>query len=113
MSYFDIFSLGWNLNALMFVINIFIAMKIMNSDDVSRLEEESQILKELKEEFDTLYPNRKYEAMATYIIPFTAFFRSTYRIIEMQMFFSKNQGTKVFDYMVYKYQSDINRIKNN
>ncbi len=112
MSYTDIFVLGWNLNALMFVINLFIAMKVLNSSDMMRIQEESQVLKELKEEFDELYPNRKYEALVTYVIPFTAFFRSSFRMIEMILFFNKNQGSRLFDYMVYKYQTDINRVKN-
>ncbi len=113
LSYIDIFMLGWNLNALMFVVNLLLAMKILNSSDPEALHEQNETLHELKEEFDKLYPNRKYEALITYAIPFTAFFRSSYRIIEMVLFFNKNQGSKMFDYMVYKYQSDINRIKNN
>jgi hypothetical protein len=35
----------------------------------------------------------------------------SFRIIEMFSFFSRNKGTSMFDFMVYKYQSDINKAK--
>ena len=112
MDYIDIFMLGWNLNALMFAVNLLLAFKIIKSDDVQKLQEESQMLHTLKTEFDKLYPNRRLETLISYAMPFTAFYRGLYRIIEMYMFFNKNKGTSMFDFMVYKYQADINKIKN-
>ncbi len=113
LNYTDIFILGWNLNALMFVINLMVAMRILNSNDAGVLHKESETLRGLKEEFDKLYPNRKYDVFITYLFPFTAFFRVSFKMIEMKMFFSKNEGTRMYDFMVYKYQTDINRVKNN
>ncbi len=112
MSYTDIFMLGWNLNGLMFVINFVIALQVVKTVDISNLRKESETLKTLKQEFDKLLPHRKYDILITYAIPFTAFFRISFRIFEMIMFFNKNNGTKMYDFMVYKYQSDINRVKN-
>ncbi|MBT3280503.1 MAG: hypothetical protein HOF69_04135 [Campylobacteraceae bacterium] len=113
MSYFDIFALGWNLNAFMFVLNFILVLSTTRSNDPSVLMEETKVLQELKNEFDTFYPNRGFETLATYLIPFTAFFRVGFRMIEMRMFFRANKGTKLFDFMVYKYQSDINMAKRN
>ena len=111
MSYSDIFILGWNLNGMMFVVNLFLAVNVLKSSDVEDLEEESRVLNELKQEFDKYYPNRQYETLISYFIPFTAFYRIVFKIIEMLMFFSKNKGTKMFDFIVYKYQSDIDKVK--
>ena len=111
MTYTDIFILGWNLNALMFVMNLMMAMRILNTSDTQSLYKESETLKDLKEEFDELYPNRKYDVFISYIFPFTAFFRVSFRLIEMVMFFNKNEGTKMYHFMIYKYQLDINRAK--
>ncbi len=111
LSYTDIFILGWNLNALMFVVNLMMAMRILNSNDVNELHKESETLKNLKEKFDELYPNRKYDVFISYLFPFTAFFRVLFRIIEMAMFFNKNEGTKMYHFMIYKYQLDINKAK--
>jgi len=36
-----------------------------------------------------------------------------FRLVEMFFFFQKNKEAKMFDYMVYKYSSDINKAKNN
>ncbi|MEA3497529.1 MAG: hypothetical protein U9R16_00585 [Campylobacterota bacterium] len=112
MSYEEIFIIGWNLNALMFMINLLLVIGALKSNDPAILTKESETLRELKEEFDELYPNRRYDTLITYIIPFTAFFRVSYRMFEMKMFFNKNEGTKIYDFMIYKYQADINRIKN-
>jgi len=112
MSYLDIFIIGWNLNALMFVINFLMAIKVISSQDKSRLQKESEVLKELKNELDQYYPYRTYTTLVTYMVPFTAFFRMTLRIIEMQFFFQKNADAKMFDFMVYKYMTDINKAKN-
>jgi hypothetical protein len=71
------------------------------------------ILKELKDEFDKYYPNRIYSTVISYLVPFTAFFRMSFRLIEMFFFFKKNENTKMFDYMVYKYSYDIQRARNN
>ena len=49
MSYLDICIIGWNLNALMFVVNFLIAIRVISTQDRSKLQEESMVLKELKE----------------------------------------------------------------
>ncbi len=112
MNYEEIFILGWNLNLLMFVLNFFLAIKAMSSKTRDQLSEENKVLLEMKTKLDKYYPNRKYETMLIYLIPFTAFFRMSYRIIEMSMFFSKNIDTTMFDYMIYKYQNDIKTVEN-
>jgi len=112
MSYEEIFILGWNLNALMFVLNLVLAFKVISSAKRSELEEESLVLKNLKEKLDSYYPYRTYTTLFSYLIPFTACFRITYKIFEMYVFIQKNQGSKMFDYMVYKYQEDIKRAEN-
>ncbi len=112
MSYEEIFILGWQLNLIMFFINFTLALRTMSSKTKEQLYEENKILTELKEEFDKYYPYRKYETMATYLVPFTAFFRMGYRFLEMISFFGKNRDCTMFDYMIYKYQSDIDLAKN-
>lgn len=111
MSYEEIFILGWNLNAFMFVVNFLVAMFVIKNNDPQELQKQNEVLETLKEEFDIYYPNRKYETLLSYVIPFTAFFRVGFRIFEMNLFFIKNKGAKLFDYMVYKYTNDINRAK--
>ena len=113
MSYLDICITGWNLNALMFVVNLLIAIRTISTQDKSRLYEESLALKELKDELEKYYPNRIYSTIISYLVPFTSFFRMGYRIIEIYFFFQKNQEAKMFDYMVYKYSCDIQKAKNN
>lgn len=112
MSYLDICIMGWNLNAFMFVVNFLIAIKVISTEDRDKLQEESLVLKELKEELEEYYPNRTYMTMITYLVPFTAFFRMSFRLIEMFLFFQKNRDAKMFDYMVYKYSLDIEKAKN-
>ncbi|MEA2017111.1 MAG: hypothetical protein U9N59_01575 [Campylobacterota bacterium] len=112
MSYSEIFILGWNLNGLMFVINLFTAMNVMKSTDIVTMSKDQETLSELKEELDTYYPNRSWETLISYFIPFTAFFRVSWRFYEMKMFFTKNEGTRLFDFMVYRYQKDIQIAKN-
>ena len=112
MSYEEIIVLGWNLNLVMFFLNLFFALRAMSLKTKEQLEEENRVLGTLKEEFDKYYPYRKYETMITYLIPFTAFFRMSYRLIEMNSFFSRNKGTTMVDYMIYKYQNDIQMAKN-
>lgn len=111
MSYSDIFIMGWNLNAFMFVINFLIVLRVVSNKENRDLKQESEVLRELKSEFDQYYPYRKYTTLLTYMIPFTAFFRMVYRMFEMYMFFNKNQGTSMYDYMMYKYQMDIATAK--
>ena len=111
MSYLDICITGWNLNALMFVVNLFIAVRAISTQDKSRLYEESLVLKELKEELEKYYPNRVYSTIISYLVPFTAFFRMSFRLVEMFFFFQKNQDARMFDYMVFKYASDIQRAR--
>lgn len=113
MSYLEIFMWGWNLNAAIFLLNLIVAIGITKKSDPEVMMKENEILRELKNEFDQFYPNRGIETLVTYMIPFTAFFRGIFRIFEMMMFFKANQGTKLFDFMVYKYQNDINKAKRN
>lgn len=89
MSYFDICILGWNLNALMFVVNLLLAVKTLKSSDPESLQEQSTVLNELHSEFEKYYPNRKIETIISYLIPFTAFLRVTFRLFEMFAFFLK------------------------
>lgn len=112
MSYIDICIMGWNLNAFMFVVNFLMAIRVISSSDRDKLQEESVVLKELKEQMEKYYPYRTQTTIITYLVPFTAFFRMSFRLIEMFFFFQKNQGSRMFDYMVYKYQTEINRAKN-
>lgn len=112
MSYEEIFILGWNLNLAMFILNLFIAFKTLNSKPKEVLYKENEALNKLKIEFDKYYPNRKYETLLTYLIPFAAFYRMSFRLIEMKFFFDKNRDCTLFDYMVYKYQNDIEFAKN-
>jgi hypothetical protein len=113
MSYLDICIMGWNLNAFMFVVNFLIAIRVISTQDRSKLQEESLVLKELKDELEKYYPNRTLTTMLTYVVPFTAFFRMSFRLVEMFFFFQRNSEAKMFDYMVYKYSSDINKAKSN
>lgn len=112
MSYEEILILGWNLNVIMFLLNLFFAFRTMSTKTREQMEEENRVLSSLKEEFDKYYPNRKYETILTYLIPFTAFFRMSFRLIEMSSFFSRNKGTTMVDYMIYKYEKDIKIAKN-
>ncbi len=111
MSYLDICILGWNLNALMFVTNLLLAVRVIRTNDVEEIEEQTRFLEELKFEFDKYYPNRKIEIIISYAIPFTAFFRMTLRLVEMFFFFTKNKNTTMYDFMVYKYSYDIQKAK--
>jgi hypothetical protein len=111
MSYIDICILGWNLNALMFVTNLLLAVRVIRANNVDEIEEQTRFLEELKLEFDKYYPNRKIEVIASYAIPFTAFFRMSIRILEMFLFFTKNKNTTMYDFMVYKYSCDIQKAK--
>jgi hypothetical protein len=112
MSYLDICIMGWNLNAFMFVVNFLLAINVVSRQDRDKLQEESSILKELKEELEKYYPYRTQSTIISYLIPFTAFFRMSFRLIEMFFFFQKNQSAKMFDFMVYKYTTEINKAKN-
>jgi hypothetical protein len=112
MSYYDIFSLGWGLNGAMFFINFILAIQTMKTQDPVSLYKQSEILSELKKEFDKFYPNRSYETLISYFIPFVAFYRVGWRLVEMTMFFNKNENAQMFDFMVYKFQTDIQKAKN-
>ena len=112
MNYTDILILGWNLNAMMFVVNLVIAVNIIRTNDVDQFQKESENLRELSTQMEEYYPNKQYETLLSYAIPFTAFYRILFKLIEMVMFFNKNRGTKIYDFIVYKYQNDINKAKN-
>ena len=109
MSYYEIFVLGWNLNLIMFLSNLYMAFSSFNSKDIIQMQKQSSNLKELKTEHEKLYPFRTYETLASYFIPFAAFYRVSYRYYEMYMFFKANPNTAMYDFMVYSYQRDIQR----
>ncbi|MBD3841044.1 MAG: hypothetical protein IE909_04000 [Campylobacterales bacterium] len=112
MQYTDIFILGWNLNALMFVVNLYLATSIIRTSEMDQFEIQRKVLHTLQTEFEQYYPNRKIETLFSYLIPFTAFYRVLFRLLEMFLFFQKNKNTKMYDFVVYKYQSDIEKAKN-
>lgn len=112
MSYYEICVIGWSLNVLMFLANLLVALKTFSSTNIENLHEENMILKELKEELDKYYPNKNLTMMLTYFIPFTAFFKTTFKFIEMFFFFQKNTQARMFDYIVYKYTNELNKAKN-
>lgn len=111
MEYIEIFIIGWNLNFAMFVINLLVAILTAKRVDVSEMRRDNEVLSELKSEFDKYYPNRRYEVLMSYLIPFTAFFRTSFRLMEMVLFFNRNKGTRLVDFMIYKYSSDIEKAK--
>lgn len=112
MLYADIFIIGWTLNVFMFVLNLFLAVNVLKSNDMAEVSKEHEVLSELKKELDTYYPNKGIETLASYFVPFTAFYRVSWRLFEMRMFFSRNTGTRMYDFMVYKYEKDIQMAKN-
>jgi hypothetical protein len=112
MEYIDIFILGWNLNALMFVVNLFLAASIIRPSRIDIFEQQREILDSLQKEFEQYYPNRRFETFISYLIPFTAFYRVLFRVFEIFLFFRKNQNTRLYDYVVYKYRRDIDKAKN-
>ena len=112
MEYSDILILGWNLNAMMFVVNLLIAINIIKTKEIEQFQKEAEMLKGLTQQIEKYYPNKQYETLISYMIPFTAFYRILFKLIEMQMFFTKNKGTKIYDFIVYKYKTDINKAKN-
>jgi len=111
MSYGEIFLYGWILNAIIFMTNFIIAINTMKQTDMAKMMQEHSVLSELKNEIDKYYPYRGFETLLSYFIPFTAFYRGVYRIIEMNLFFKKNQNTTMFDFMVYRYQKEIQVAK--
>ena len=111
MSYSEIFIIGWNLNALMFVLNLVLALNMVKSNDPVGMTKAHEKLSQLKEEIEKYYPNRAYETLMSYFIPFVAFYRVSYRLFEMSMFFKKNQTASMFDFMIYRYEKDIQIAK--
>jgi len=109
VSYYEIFVLGWNLNLIMFLSNLYMAFSSFNSKDIIQMKKQNENLRELKTEHEKLYPFRTYETLFSYFIPFTAFFRVGYRYYEMYMFFKVNPNTGMYDFMIYSYQRDIQR----
>ncbi|PIF03882.1 MAG: hypothetical protein CSA86_04315 [Arcobacter sp.] len=112
MDYGQIFMYGWGLNILMFFVNLSIALNVLKSTDIITMSKEHEVLAQLKLEIDKYYPNRGYETLISYFIPFVAFYKVTWRIIEMVLFFRKNQNARMFDFMVYRYQKEIAIAKN-
>jgi len=112
MTYSEIFILGWNLNALMFIVNLILAFNVIRSSDPIQLSKENEKLSALKQEIDIYYPNRIIETIGSYLIPFTAFYRVSFRLVQMSSFFKRNPGTTMYDFMVYKYEEDIKKAKN-
>jgi hypothetical protein len=111
MDYGQIFMYGWGLNIMMFLANFLIALNVIKSTDVTTMTKEHQILGELKIEIDKYYPNRGYETLISYFIPFVAFYRVLWRMAEMMMFFNKNENVRMFDFMVYRYEKEISDAK--
>lgn len=111
MDYSQIFIYGWSLNILMFLANLLIALNIVKSTDVATMIKEHEILDELKVEINKYYPNRGYETLISYFIPFAVFYRVLWRIVEVMMFFNKNKNVKIFDFMVYQYEKEISAAK--
>ena len=109
MSYYEIFVLGWNLNLIMFLSNLYMAFSTFNSKDMIEMKKQNDSLRELKSEHEKLYPFRTYETLFSYFIPFTAFFRVGYRYYEMYIFYKVNPNTGMYDFMVYSYERDIQR----
>jgi len=112
MTYAEIFIVGWGLNTFMFFVNLFLAINTLKASDPTQIHKEHQILNELKVEFDKYYPNRAMETLASYFIPFLAFYRVTWKLLELRMFLKRNEDASMFDFMVYKYQKDIEKAKN-
>lgn len=112
MEYGQIFMYGWGLNIAMFLVNLIIALNVIKSTDVITMTKEHEILGELKLEIDKYYPNRGYETLLSYFIPFVAFYKVLWRIVEMIQFFNRNENTRMFDFMVYRYQKEISVAKN-
>ncbi len=112
MTYTEIFIIGWNLNALMFVINLILAFNVIKSTDVIKVSEEHEKLTQLKEQVDLYYPNRAFETLFSYMIPFVAFYKVGFRILEMWAFLRQNKGATLFDFMVYRYERDIEKAQN-
>ena len=106
MSYMDICILGWNLNAAMFFVNLILAVNILKSEDLEHFDKQKEILNNLQQEFEQYYPNRRFETVISFIVPFTAFYRILFKLIELYMFLHKNKGAKFYDFVVYKYQTD-------
>lgn len=113
MEYSQIFLYGWTANIFMFLVNLLIAVNVIKSTDITTISKEHQVLNELKVEIDKYYPNRGYETLVSYFLPFVAFYKVLWRIVEMIMFFQKNKDAKMFDYMVYRYQKEISIAKQN
>ena len=113
MEYGQIFMYGWGLNIVMFLVNLSIALNVIKSTDVTTMTKEHKVLGELKLEIDKYYPNRGYETLLSYFIPFVAFYKVLWRIIEMISFFFIIQNARMFDFMVYRYQKEISVAKNN
>ena len=111
MSYEEIFILGWKLNFFMLLLNLFIVFRALKSKGPMDLHKENESLEELKNEFTYYYPYRKYVTLFSYFTPFMGFFKISFNIVEMFMFMQKNEGTTLFDFMLYRYQRDINRAK--
>ena len=74
---------------------------------------EHQVLSELKIEIDKYYPYKGYETLISYFIPFVAFYRVLWRLIEMMVFFNRNENARLFDFMVYRYKKEISDAKEN
>jgi len=111
MSYEEIFILGWKLNIFMLVLNLFVVFRALKSKGPVDLHKENALLEDLKNEFTHYYPYRKYGTLLSYLTPFMGFFKVGYNIIEMFMFMNKNEGTTLFEFMLYRYQRDIDIAK--
>jgi hypothetical protein len=113
MEYSQIFLYGWAANFLMFLVNFLIALNVLKSTDITTISKEHQVLAELKIEIDKYYPNRGYETLISYFIPYAAFYKGLWRVVEMVLFLKKNKNARMFDFMVYRYEKEISVAKHN
>lgn len=111
MSYFEIFILGWFLNAFMLLVNSILYVKFMNLQKLDLLDEEIEIIYELQSEVNKYYPNKKGETLFSYLLPFTAFFKTLFLIIEMLNFFIKDENKSMYDFLIHKYFKEIERAR--
>lgn len=111
MSYEEIFIVGWFANAIMLIINVLVVLFVVKTNDSEVLKKQSQDLQKLKNEYDKYYPYHKQMSILAYFLPFTGFFRISYRLFEMYLFLSKNKETNIYHFVAYKYTCDIQKAK--
>ena len=112
MSYEEIFIIGWFANIIMIFVNVLVVLFVVKTNDPEQLKEQSIALQKLKAEYDKYYPYHKQMTIVAYLLPFTGFFKISYRLMEMYLFLSKNKDTNIYHFVAYKYTCDIQKAKN-